>query len=169
VGSLDETRHTNLTAAPYSYYLFILSLPWQSLNPHLLSKISYNVDFRFERSRKILFDSQIECRYWKIVRKLVGEEVSELENGRSTGDWVAGFGGRIAFFRYKLKQKGIHYSWETIRGIFANRVRITTSMKCKDHSTLYIRQSSELNEAQKEIYDALGIAYQAGKVVRRVL
>jgi len=71
--------------------------------------------------------------------------------------------------RYKLKRKGIHYSWETIREIFANRVRITTSMKCKNHTTLYIRQSSELNEAQKEIYDALGIAYQAGKVVRRVL
>jgi len=71
--------------------------------------------------------------------------------------------------RYRLKQKGIHSSWESIREILANRVRITTSMKCKDHSTLYLRQSSELNEAQKEIYDALGITYQAGKVVRRVL
>ena len=71
--------------------------------------------------------------------------------------------------RYKLKQKGINYSWDTIREIFANRVRITTSMKCKDGSMLYIRQSSQANEAQKEIYDALGISYRAGRVVRSVL
>jgi len=72
----------------------------------------------------------------------------------------------IHTIRYKLKQKGIHYSWDTIRDILRNQKRITTSMKCKDESTLYIRQSSELNEKQKEIYDALGIKYRAGDVTK---
>ncbi|MDQ7059871.1 MAG: hypothetical protein Q9M43_01525 [Sulfurimonas sp.] len=39
-------------------------------------------------------------------------------------------------------------------------------MKCKDGSTLYIRQSAELNEKQKEIYDALEIKYGAGDVTK---
>ena len=68
--------------------------------------------------------------------------------------------------RYKLKQKNINYSWDTIRDILRNQKRITTTMKCRDGSTLYIRQSSELNEQQKEIYDALGIKYKAGEVTK---
>ena len=70
----------------------------------------------------------------------------------------------IHTIRYKLKQKDINYSWDTIRDILRNQKRITTSMKCKDNTTLYIRQSSELNSKQKEIYDALGIKYRAGDV-----
>ena len=72
----------------------------------------------------------------------------------------------IHTIRYKLKQKDIHYSWDTIRDILRNQKRITTSMKCKDNTTLYIRQSSELNDKQKEIYDALCIKYKAGDVTK---
>ena len=68
--------------------------------------------------------------------------------------------------RYKLKKKGLHYSWETIRGILASANRVTTSMKCKDGTTLYIRQSTELNSEQKEIFDALGMKYQIGDISR---
>jgi hypothetical protein len=69
----------------------------------------------------------------------------------------------IHTIRYKLKQKGINYSWDTIRDILRNQKRITTTMKCKDNTTLHIRQSSELNEQQKEIYDTLGMKYTAGE------
>ena len=72
----------------------------------------------------------------------------------------------IHTIRYKLKQKDINYSWDTIRDILRNQKRITTSMKCKDNSTLYIRQSSELTDKQKEIYDALGIKHKAGDVTK---
>ena len=68
--------------------------------------------------------------------------------------------------RYRLKQKGIHYSWNTIREILETRDMITTSMRCKDGSILYIRQSVEPNERQKEIYNALEIGHQAGEVSR---
>ena len=72
----------------------------------------------------------------------------------------------IHTIRYKLKQKGIHYSWNTIREILETRDMITTSMRCKDGSMLYIRQSVELNDRQKEIYNALEIGHQAGEVSR---
>ena len=37
-------------------------------------------------------------------------------------------------------------------------------MKCKDNTTIHIRQSSELNEQQRGIYDALDMKYNAGEV-----
>jgi hypothetical protein len=37
-------------------------------------------------------------------------------------------------------------------------------MKCKDGTTLYTRQSTQLTEEEKEIYDALKINHQAGEV-----
>jgi len=71
----------------------------------------------------------------------------------------------IHTIRYKLGRENIHYSWSKIRDILSNQVRVTTSMKCKDGSTIYIRQSTELTEKQKEIYNALKINHQAGEVV----
>ncbi len=68
--------------------------------------------------------------------------------------------------RYKLKKYSIHYSWESIRTILKSTDRLTTSMKCKDGSTLYIRQSTQLNIEQKEIYDALNISYEIGGISR---
>jgi hypothetical protein len=37
-------------------------------------------------------------------------------------------------------------------------------MRCKDGSIIYIRQATEPNEKQKEIYKALNIDYQAGEI-----
>ena len=71
----------------------------------------------------------------------------------------------IHTIRYKLKREGIHYSWSKIRDILSSQVRVSTSMKCKDGSTLYIRQSTEPTPKQKEIYDALKIDYHAGEVM----
>lgn len=68
--------------------------------------------------------------------------------------------------RYKLKRKGIHYSWDSIRKILGTTDRITTSMRCKDGTTIHIRRSVELELEQKEIYDALNIKYQIGEVNR---
>ena len=68
--------------------------------------------------------------------------------------------------RYKLKRKGIHYSWDSIRKILGTTDRITTSMRCKDGTTIHIRRSVELELEQKEIYDALNIKYQIGNVNR---
>lgn len=68
--------------------------------------------------------------------------------------------------RYKLKQNNINYSWDRIKEILNTTHRVTTSMKCKDGTTLYVRQSEELNEEQKEIYNILNIKHKAGETTR---
>jgi transposase len=69
----------------------------------------------------------------------------------------------IHTIRHRLKKRDIHYSWSSIREILKGRVRITTSAQCKDGTVMYIRQSSQSNEEQKRIYEALCIDPQAGK------
>jgi len=68
--------------------------------------------------------------------------------------------------RYKLKQNNIHHSWDRIKEILGTTHRVTTSMKCKDGTTLHIRQCELLNEEQKEIYNILGIKHQAGEATK---
>ena len=68
----------------------------------------------------------------------------------------------IHTIRYKLKAKGINFSWTTIRDITENQIRVTTTAKCKDGQVLYLRKSSLLNEKQKEIFNALNINHKAG-------
>ena len=72
----------------------------------------------------------------------------------------------IHTIRYKLKAKGINYSWTTIRDITQNQIRVTTTAKCKDGQILYFRKSSLLNEKQKEIFNALDINYKAGATTK---
>ncbi len=69
----------------------------------------------------------------------------------------------IHTIRYKLKAKGINYSWDKLRDITKPQIRVTTSMKCKDGRVLYVRKSSILNEKQKDIYDNLSLKYRAGR------
>jgi len=66
----------------------------------------------------------------------------------------------------ELKQNNIHYSWDRIKEILSSTHRVTTSMRCKDGTTLHIRQSELLNEEQKEIYNILGIKHKAGETTR---
>ena len=68
--------------------------------------------------------------------------------------------------RYRLKQNNIHHSWDRIKEILDTTHRVTTSMKCKDSTTLHIRQSELLNEEQKEIYNILGIKHKAGETTK---
>ncbi len=75
----------------------------------------------------------------------------------------------IHTIRYKLKREDIHSSWSTIRDILSSRVRVTTSMQCKDGTTLHIRQSTEPTEKQKEIYNTLKLNHQAGEVTHTTL
>lgn len=68
----------------------------------------------------------------------------------------------IHTIRYKLKAKGVNYSWSSIRDITHNQVRITTTAKCKDAQVLYLRDSSVPNEKHKEILNILELKHKAG-------
>jgi len=66
----------------------------------------------------------------------------------------------------KLRRKNIHYNWNTIRNILSTHVRVTTTFKTEDGSTVHIRNSTTPTINQQFIYDALGIKKQPLKKVR---
>jgi hypothetical protein len=57
----------------------------------------------------------------------------------------------------KLHRNGIHYNWNTIRNILSTHVRVTTTFKTEDESTINVRNSTTPTKRQQEIYDALAI------------
>lgn len=60
----------------------------------------------------------------------------------------------------KLRSSRIYYNWSTIRNLLANHVRVTTSFKTEDESTIRIRNCSVPTSSQKRIYDVLGLKQQ---------
>lgn len=66
----------------------------------------------------------------------------------------------------KLYQKGIHYNWNTIRNILSTHVRVTTTFKTEDDSTINVRNSTTPTIRQQEIYDALEIMKQPLKRIK---
>ncbi|MFH2059199.1 MAG: IS1634 family transposase [Pseudomonadota bacterium] len=66
----------------------------------------------------------------------------------------------------KLCGNGIHYNWNTIRKILSTHVRVTTTFKTEDGSTIHIRNSTIPTLSQQLIYDALGIKKQPLKKVK---
>jgi transposase len=71
--------------------------------------------------------------------------------------------------RFKLRQKGVHFCWTTIRNQLSTQVRITTTMKREDGKVIRIRKSSRAEPSHQEIYDALNLLHQPGKIVKTIL
>jgi len=71
--------------------------------------------------------------------------------------------------RFKLRQRGVQFSWTTIRKQLSKQVRITTTLKRKDNKVVHIRKSSTAEPSHRLIYDALNLSYQPGKIVKTVL
>jgi len=66
----------------------------------------------------------------------------------------------------RLSQNGIHYNWNTIRNILSSHVRVTTTFKTEDDTTINVRNSTTPTIRQQEIYDALGIKKQPLRKVK---
>ena len=71
--------------------------------------------------------------------------------------------------RFKLRMKGIHDSWSTIRERLSMHTRNSTTQKREDGKVIHIRKSSRPEPHQKVIYDALNIASVPGRMVKKIL
>jgi len=60
--------------------------------------------------------------------------------------------------RYQLKEKGIKYSWQSIRNVMSSQQRVTLSMPTKEAKQIYLRTTSRAEGPQRKIYAALGIS-----------
>jgi transposase len=71
--------------------------------------------------------------------------------------------------RFKLRQKGVRFCWRTIRTQLSSQIRISTTMKRKDGRAVHLRKSSRAEPSHLEIYKALNLSSQPGRLVKTIL
>ena len=64
----------------------------------------------------------------------------------------------VQVIRRRLRERGEHASWATLRSILAAQQRVTTTFRCADGRTLHVRKATQAEPQQQAIYDALGVA-----------
>jgi hypothetical protein len=72
----------------------------------------------------------------------------------------------IAGIIKKLRTNGINYSWRTIRNILSTQVRVTTSFKTEDQTTIHIRTTTTPTLKQSDLYSKLGLVQKPLKQVK---
>lgn len=71
--------------------------------------------------------------------------------------------------RIKLREKGIHFCWKTVRVQLSSHMRVSTTLKREDGRVIHIRKSSRPEPNHKEIYDALDLPHQLGKTLKAII
>jgi hypothetical protein len=71
--------------------------------------------------------------------------------------------------RYRLKQSGIHSSWDDLRKFLTGQNRVTITMQCKNGDVVHIRKSSHPEPDQQKIYTALGLKFHPGRTIKKTI
>ena len=71
--------------------------------------------------------------------------------------------------RIRLREKGIHFCWNTVRVQLSSHMRISTTVKREDGKVIHIRKSSRPEPNHKEIYEALDLPSQVGKTLKAIM
>jgi transposase len=61
----------------------------------------------------------------------------------------------VSFIRYRLKQKGIKYKWDTIRNIMSSQKCSANVMNTKSEKTLWVKSCTRPNIETQKIYEAM--------------
>jgi len=71
--------------------------------------------------------------------------------------------------RIRLKDQGIHDSWETLRRTMRGHKRVTTTMRTRLGDTLHIRKAARPEAWQQTIYKALGLNQNPGGIMKTIM
>ncbi len=71
--------------------------------------------------------------------------------------------------RYRLKQSGIHASWDDLRKFLTDQSRVTITMQCKNGDVVHIRKSTQPEPDQQKIYNVLGLKPHPGRTIKKII
>jgi hypothetical protein len=66
--------------------------------------------------------------------------------------------------RMKLREHGIHDSWNSLRTNLSSQQRITASFRQRNGYALHIRKATTAEDGQLRIYDALQLNHDPGGI-----
>ena len=72
----------------------------------------------------------------------------------------------VQAIRYKLKARGMHQSWRTIREDLSTHQRATITFPQRCGAALHVRRASRPEVRHQEIYNALNITHRPGGIIR---
>ena len=75
----------------------------------------------------------------------------------------------VQVIRNRLKGKGIHMSWNSVRKILTRQQRVTASFTQDDGRSLHVRKSTLASPQLQEIYNALGISASPGGIKKMIV
>lgn len=75
----------------------------------------------------------------------------------------------VQALRQKLKKRGIHASWSSLREILSVQQRVTATFKQRDGQTLHVRKATVAEPQLKEIYAALEISATPGGIQKLII
>jgi hypothetical protein len=71
--------------------------------------------------------------------------------------------------RYRLKQSGIHASWDDLRKFLTGQSRVTITMQCKNGDVVHVRKSTQPEPDQQKIYNVLGLKPNPGRTIKKII
>lgn len=71
--------------------------------------------------------------------------------------------------RYRLKQSGIHASWDDLRKFLTGQSRVTITMQCKNGDVVHVRKSTQPEPDQQKIYSVLGLKHHPGRTIKKII
>jgi len=64
----------------------------------------------------------------------------------------------VQVLRWKLKLKGVHASWSSLREISSGQQRVTATFTQKDGRTLHVRKTTLAEPKRQTLYNALSLS-----------
>jgi hypothetical protein len=71
--------------------------------------------------------------------------------------------------RCRLKQSGIHASWDDLRKFLDGQSCVTVTMQCKNGDVVHVRKSTHPEPDQQKIYSVLGLKPHPGRTIKKII
>jgi transposase len=75
----------------------------------------------------------------------------------------------VQLIRRRLRERGIHESWASLRETLNGQVRVTATFRRPDGRALHVRKATQAEPAQQQIYQALGSNPSPGGVTKMLV
>ena len=75
----------------------------------------------------------------------------------------------MQIIRTRLRARGEHGSWSTLRRILEGQQRVTATFRRPDGRAMHVRTTTQAEPEQRAIYDALGVDPQPGRVRKTII
>tara|TARA_B100000959_G_C14951959_1_gene612246 strand:+ start:199 stop:2019 length:1821 start_codon:yes stop_codon:yes gene_type:complete len=155
----------NVEVTPSEDGEFVREITWDRITDKFDSKLSGTyylrsnlIDNSAQELWELYHSMQVVENAFRFMKSSLGmRPVYHQKEGRVDGHlWITILAySLIQDILFRLKSKGINFTWETLRTHFNSRVRVTSQAKNQEKKVLHFRSTTEAEMFHLQIYEAL--------------